>query len=66
MQNSWFIGDSEKDIIAGKDAECKTILVLSGVRGITSEIAEKWKSKPDYIAQNLLEAAQIIKRIDGK
>ncbi len=57
-QRAFFIGDTEVDILAGHNAGCKTIFVLSGredrrhMRG--------WTVKPDFIAQNLLEAAQII------
>lgn len=64
LENSWFIGDSEKDIVTGKNAKCKTVLVLSGVRGITAKDAEKWETSPDFITDNLLEAARIIEKLD--
>lgn len=57
-QRAFFIGDTEVDILAGHNAGCKTIFVLSGredrrhMRG--------WGVKPDFIADNLLAATEII------
>ncbi len=64
LKKSWFIGDSEKDIVAGKNAKCKTGLVLTGIRDITREIVETWEIKPDFIAENLLEATKIITNLE--
>lgn len=64
INNSWFIGDSEKDIITGQNASCKTMLVLSGVRGITEKTINSWSIKPDFISKDLLEAAKIIRKLD--
>lgn len=60
FSKTFFIGDSERDIIAGKTVGTKTILVLSG-QTKTKEETEKWKIKPDYIFKNLKEAALFIK-----
>ena len=55
---AFFVGDTESDILAGHNAGCATIFVLSGredrrhMRG--------WKIKPDFIARDLLEATDII------
>jgi len=55
---AFFVGDTESDILAGHNAGCTTIFVLSGredrrhMRG--------WTVKPDYIASDLLEATDII------
>ena len=54
----YFIGDSEEDILAGKNVGCKTVLVLSG-RTNSDNLAEI-SPKPDFIKRNLLEAAQWI------
>src|SRR6056297_2624578 len=40
--NSHFIGDSEKDIKAGKLAGCKTILVKTGIKDYSTEKIKKW------------------------
>ncbi len=57
LKNSWFIGDSEKDILTGQKKNCNTALVLSGVRGITEKAVKMWQTQPDIIAENILFAA---------
>ncbi len=52
--NSWMIGDSSRDITAGKDFGCKTVGVQTG------HGAKGFTEKPDFIAENLLEAVKII------
>lgn len=56
---AFFIGDSAKDIQAGKSAGTKTILLLSGETR-TSEEVRGWETKPDFIAADILEAAGIV------
>jgi len=56
LKKSFVIGDKKIDIEMGKNAGCKTILVLSG-----HGMKEKENSKADYIAKDLLEAAEWIK-----
>lgn len=58
LKNAFFIGDTERDAIAGEAFGVKTIAVLSGYAK-TKDI-KKWKVKPDYIAKNLYDA---VKRI---
>lgn len=58
LEGTYFIGDSEKDVIAGFKAGCKTILVLSGSTKL--EDTKTWECKPDYIAADLSEAADLI------
>lgn len=61
---AFFVGDTEVDILAGHNAGCKTIFVLSGredrrhMRG--------WQTKPDFIAKDLLEASRIIMGANSK
>ncbi|HEX3017796.1 MAG TPA: D-glycero-beta-D-manno-heptose 1,7-bisphosphate 7-phosphatase [Caproicibacter sp.] len=59
-KESIMIGDSERDIIAGKNAGCKTILVLTGK--LNQEEAENMESKPNYVARNLADAVDYILR----
>lgn len=61
IKNSFMIGDSRKDIIFGKNAGLKTILVLTG-NGTEEFIKRRnhWTSKPDFIVPNLLSAAKLI------
>ena len=52
----FFIGDSEEDILAGKNLGCGTVLVLTGrvqPQGISALAAQ-----PDTVKRDLLEAAQ--------
>jgi len=60
MDGMFFIGDSERDIQAGKNAGMKTILVLSGKSSRGD--ADRWILKPDHICEDLLEAADIVIR----
>ncbi|MBU1043786.1 MAG: HAD family hydrolase [Candidatus Omnitrophica bacterium] len=55
FQQTYFIGDTEKDIKAGKQLGLKTILVLSG-NTIKKEEVGNFVDRPDFIAQDL-EAA---------
>ena len=54
LKNSYIIGDSERDIIAGKNVDCTSILVDTGNEEYGSSI------RPDYTFTNLLEAVKFI------
>ncbi len=62
LKQSWMIGDRISDIVAGKNAGCKTILVHSPqsehltVSGVTFDK----NTKADYEVNTLLEAVHII------
>ena len=58
MRSVFFIGDSEEDMGAGKNAGCRTILVLSG-RNKRSDVAAL-AVKPDVVKKNLWEAVHWI------
>ena len=67
LSRSWMIGDNERDVEAGRSAGCKTILIGSTASGnvVASETrpsADSEKSKPDYVAVNIKEAVNIVKR----
>ncbi len=55
-KNSYFIGDSEADVVAGNTIGCKTIFVLSGKTSFKD--MKKWNTRPDYTFENLLKATQ--------
>jgi len=59
MKDAFFVGDSEIDVQAGKSAGTRTILVLSG-KTRTAEEINAWSVKPDFIANDLSAAVQII------
>ena len=52
----FMVGDRKTDVEAGRNAGCKTILVRTG-NGTDQRNAD---ANPDYICENLLEAAELI------
>lgn len=62
LTRSWMIGDMAKDVIAGKRAGCKGILVQTG----NPVLKETFEVPPDYIAKDLLDAAKWIVRDLGE
>ncbi len=58
LKNTYIIGDSLRDIEAGKRMGMKTIFVLSGKVPLSA--AKEWRIRPDAIKNNLLEAVEWI------
>jgi phosphoglycolate phosphatase-like HAD superfamily hydrolase len=58
VKKSFIIGDSTRDILTGKKAGLKTILVKTGYAGRDG----KYNVKPHFVAKNLKEAVKIIKK----
>ena len=58
LTRSWMVGDSHRDIEAGRSAGCKTILISSAYASPEAV----GKNKPDHIAVNMREAVNIVKR----
>jgi len=56
LSKSFIIGDTTIDIMTGINAGLKTILVKTGLGGTDN----KYNVKPDYVAENLLEAVRFI------
>ena len=54
----FYVGDTERDVQAGRAAGVKTILVLSG--NTKKGEAENWSHKPEHVCENLLEAVDVI------
>ena len=52
LSKSYIIGDSTVDIMTGKNAGLKTVLVKTGLAGLDNE----YNPIPDIIVENLLEA----------
>lgn len=61
LRESVFVGDATSDILAGKRAHCRTILVLTG-RGRHSlpEVSSSRMLNPDAIAGDLMESVPAI------
>ena len=57
LKESFLIGDSTCDILAGKRAGCRTILVKTGHKGKDN----LYSVSPDFMAGDLLQAVKIIK-----
>lgn len=60
MNQSFFIGDKIEDIICGKNADCKTILVPKNLQKFTT--INDQNKQPDFIAKDLLEAGYWIEK----
>ncbi len=58
LTRSWMIGDNDRDMEAGRSAGCRTILI----RSTPSERGHSDKGRPDYVAVNMREAINIIKK----
>lgn len=59
FSETYFIGDSDIDIIAGKNIGARTVLVLTG-KTKSAEETETWEIKPDFIFDSLKAAAEFI------
>lgn len=57
-KKTFFVGDTEIDILAGHKAGCKTIFVLSGRENRRK--LRRWRVQPDFIAKDLFAAVKII------
>ena len=61
LKLSYMIGDKESDIMAGVNAGCKTILVITGYgKKELSRLRIDDHLEPDYVADDLYEASKII------
>ena len=61
LASSYVVGDSYRDMQLGFNAGARTILVMTGYgRGEYEYQRHRWPRMPDRIAENLLEAVQII------
>ena len=56
MKDSWMIGDSTTDILAGERAGLSTILVKSGYGGKD----DKWSVEPNFVADDLFSAVNLM------
>jgi histidinol-phosphate phosphatase family protein len=61
LKKSFFVGDTIRDIRAGKNAGCRTILVFSGKEKPANR--PDWEESPDFTAKDLSAAAGLIIKI---
>jgi D-glycero-D-manno-heptose 1,7-bisphosphate phosphatase len=64
LNASFMIGDGIVDILAGKRAGCKTIL-LGNQNGFLSRLVEESQADPDFQVGLLRDAAAIIAKLNG-
>lgn len=60
LSETYFIGDTQEDMMAGKTLGCRTILVLSGKT--KAEDLKNFEPKPDLVKTDLWAAAQWIEQ----
>jgi D-glycero-D-manno-heptose 1,7-bisphosphate phosphatase len=64
LAKSFMVGDRLSDVLSGKNAGCKSLLVLTGPSSPERDIA---RTHADYIAADLIEAAEwIVREAKGK
>ena len=61
LERSYVVGDSMRDVEAGRRVGATTVLVLTGYgRGERDHHAVRWTVTPDHVAEDLLEAVDWI------
>lgn len=61
VASSWVVGDRYSDIELARNAGARSAFVLSGYgRGEWQHQRASWKHQPDIVAENLLEAVELI------
>jgi D-glycero-D-manno-heptose 1,7-bisphosphate phosphatase len=61
LARSYMVGDSMRDIEAGRTVGATTVLVLTGYgRGELEHRSAGWTARPDHIAEDLMEAVEWI------
>jgi D-glycero-D-manno-heptose 1,7-bisphosphate phosphatase len=64
LSRSFMIGDKSSDIEFGKNGGLQTILVLTGYgQEEYDHQRHQWKFDPDFFADNILEAAKLIRKL---
>lgn len=63
LEKGFFVGDTIRDVHTGKNAGLKTILVFSGKEKAANN--GSWEIEPDFTAQGLTEAVDIILKHTG-
>ncbi len=62
LARSWVVGDAPRDVAAGKAAGCRTILITDPSLTPSPAATETASVKPDFAANTLIEAIEIIAR----
>jgi D-glycero-D-manno-heptose 1,7-bisphosphate phosphatase len=59
LKDSWVVGDRARDIAAGRAAGCRAAVLVKTGYGKTA-LQELGDPEPDFVAENLLDAAEWI------
>ena len=66
LESSYMVGDTVKDLGAGRAVGATTVLVLTGYgRGELQYQSHRWTVQPDHVCEDLLEAMQWILAREG-
>ena len=63
LAHSVMIGDGLFDVLAGKRAGCRTVLVAN-LNATLSRKMDEMGAHPDFVARNVAEAADIVKKME--
>ena len=67
LASSYMVGDTVKDLGAGRAVGATTVLVLTGYgRGEREHQSHRWSLHPDHVCEDLLEAVQWILAREGR
>lgn len=58
LKDTYFIGDTIRDVFTAHAAKAKSILVLAGKEKISNQ--KNWEVKPDFVFKDLLSAAKFL------
>lgn len=58
LRRSFMVGDKQSDVEAGRNAGCRTILVMTGYGADQLRACQAVGNLPDMVAGNLMEAAE--------
>jgi D-glycero-D-manno-heptose 1,7-bisphosphate phosphatase len=62
---SVMVGDGLSDVLAGRGAGCTTVLVAN-MNAFLAKLMEEQRAEPSYVARNLMELTDIVKRMNGE
>jgi D-glycero-D-manno-heptose 1,7-bisphosphate phosphatase len=66
LARSYLVGDSMRDVEAGQRVGATTVLVLTGYgRGELEYRSAGWKTRPDHIAEDLMDAVEWILALEA-
>ncbi|HEV2226199.1 MAG TPA: HAD family hydrolase [Nitrososphaerales archaeon] len=65
LDDSVMVGDGLTDVLAGRSAGCTTVL-LANMNAFLAKLMEERGAEPTYVARNLAELTDIVKRMNDE